>query len=87
MNNTITKTVCVFVSMFSLVFLHSSGQQLHAQGFSISRGESLVTIEYDGKLVTRYHFQDADAKKPYFWPVIGPKGKSMTRAFPMETVA
>ena len=87
MNNTFNKTVCVLVSMFALVFLHSSDQQLRAQAFSISRGESHVTIEYDGKLVTRYHFQDADAKKPYFWPVIGPKGKSMTRAFPMETVA
>ena len=77
MNNTFNKTVCVLVSMFTLVFLHSSDQQLRAQAFSISRGESHVTIEYDGKLVTRYHFQDADAKKPYFWPVIGPKGQSM----------
>ena len=60
---------------------------IQAQGFSVSCGESEVTIEYDGKLVTKYHFRDKVAMKTYFWPVIGPKGKSMTRAFPMETVA
>lgn len=57
-----------------------------AEGFSISREASQLTINYDGKLVAQYHFRDEDARKPYFWPVIGPKGKSMTRAFPMKTV-
>jgi hypothetical protein len=55
-------------------------------GFTISRDANQVTIQYDGELLTRYHFRDDDARKPYFWPVIGPKGKSMTRAFPMATV-
>lgn len=57
------------------------------EGFSVSRDSGQVTIQYDGRLVSRYHFRDSDARKPYFWPVIGPTGKSMTRAFPMETVA
>ncbi|TWU41943.1 DUF6807 domain-containing protein [Novipirellula artificiosorum] len=60
--------------------------QVRADGFSVSCEESQVTIEYDGNLVTKYHYRDTDARKPFFWPVIGPKGKSMTRAFPMETV-
>ena len=55
-------------------------------GFTVSRDAGQVTIQYDGKLVSRYHCRDKDARKPYFWPVIGPTGKSMTRAFPMETV-
>lgn len=55
-------------------------------GFSISCEASKVTINYNGKLVTNYLFHDDAAKKPYFWPVIGPTGKPMTRAFPMETV-
>ncbi|QDV25219.1 DUF6807 domain-containing protein [Aureliella helgolandensis] len=60
---------------------------LHAEeGFSISCKASKVTISYNGELVTNYLFRDSDARKPYFWPVIGPTGKSMTRAFPMETV-
>ena len=61
-------------------------QAVYADGFTITCEESQVTIEYDGKLVTQYHFRDKDARKPYFWPVIGPKGKSMTRAYPMEKV-
>jgi hypothetical protein len=33
--------------------------------------------------VTQYHFAKSVAK-PYFWPVFGPGGVSMTRAWPME---
>lgn len=87
MNKSLKQIVRVFVVICSLNLLCGLDQQLQAQGFSISHGESQVTIEYNGQLVSRYHFRDAVAKKPYFWPVIGPKGKSMTRAFPMETVA
>ena len=61
-------------------------EQPEAEGFSVSRGTDQVTIQYDGKLVSRYHFRDPLAQKPYFWPVIGPTGKSMTRAFPMKSV-
>jgi hypothetical protein len=57
-----------------------------ANGFSFSRQSDLITIEYDGKLVSRYHFRDHESRKPYLWPVIGPTGKSMTRAFPMKIV-
>jgi len=57
------------------------------EGFSVSRDADQITIQYDGKLVSRYHFRDSLARKPYLWPVIGPTGKSMTRAFPMKSVA
>ena len=57
-----------------------------AEGFSILSEASHVTVNYDGKLVAQYHFRDEAARKPYFWPVIGPTGKSMTRSYPMETV-
>ena len=56
-------------------------------GFSVSRDADQITIQFDGQLVSRYHFRDSLARKPYFWPVIGPTGKPMTRAFPMESVA
>lgn len=56
------------------------------EGFSISCESDKVTIEHNGKLVTNYLYRDNAAKKPYFWPVIGPTGKRMTRAFPMEMV-
>lgn len=56
-------------------------------GFSVSSDADQVTIQYDGQLVSRYHFRDQESRKPYLWPVIGPTGKSMTRAFPMKSVA
>ncbi len=55
-------------------------------GFSVSRDAGRVTIEYDGELVSRYYFRDQEARKPYLWPIIGPTGKPMTRAFPMKSV-
>jgi hypothetical protein len=36
-----------------------------------------------GQLVGRYH-RDARVAKPYFWPVNGPGGVPLTRAWPME---
>lgn len=75
----------VFASI-AFAMLFGMNHQVRADGFSISRQESQVTIQYDGNLVTKYHYRDADARKPYLWPAIGPKGKSMTRAFPMATV-
>jgi hypothetical protein len=38
------------------------------------------------ELVTRYH-RGPDAAKPFFWPVIGPRGVPLTRAWPMEKAA
>jgi hypothetical protein len=43
-----------------------------------------IEIRIDGKLVTDY-IPD-DGPKPYFFPLNGPSGSSMTRAFPMKKV-
>src|SRR6185436_789178 len=43
-----------------------------------------VEVKLDGKLFAGYVVDQAN--KPYLWPVIGPTGKSMMRAFPMEQV-
>lgn len=53
-------------------------------GFTISSEATQVVVKYDGKLVTNYVLDQAN--KPYFWPLIGPTGKRMTRSFPMEDV-
>ena len=34
-------------------------------------------------LVTRYHIEQGVAK-PYYWPLYGPRGVAVTRAWPME---
>lgn len=54
------------------------------KGFGIKETKSGITVTYDGKLFTRYVIDEAN--KPFLWPVIGPTGKAMTRAYPMEKV-
>ena len=86
MPNPLTHLARLAALSLSLVLPTIHPYQALAEGFTIACEDRQVTIEYDGQLVSRYHFRDVDARKPYFWPVIGPTGKSMTRAFPMETV-
>ncbi len=43
---------------------------------------SSARVLVDGALFTEYRF--LDAPRPYFFPVIGPGGREMTRAFPMR---
>jgi hypothetical protein len=43
-----------------------------------------IDFTVGGELVTRYH-KGASVAKPYFWPVVGPGGTAMTRAWPMLT--
>lgn len=54
------------------------------KGFSIEREGTNLTIRHNGKLFTRYIVDDSN--KPYLFPVIGPTGKPMTRAYPMKTI-
>ncbi len=58
---------------------------LPAAEFSVETEKDGIVIKIDNKLFTKY-VTDGEANKPYFWPLIGPTGKSMTRAFPMEDV-
>ena len=60
----------------------------NASEFSIVKEESGdIAINIDGELFTRYVTSDETGNKCYFWPVIGPGGAQMTRAFPMKDVA
>ena len=43
-----------------------------------------VAIYIDDQLFTRYVTSDTVTNKCYFWPIIGPGGIKMTRAYPME---
>ncbi len=54
-------------------------------GFAISEESDGLTITVDGDLFARYVIDQAN--KPYLWPIHGPTGKSMTRAYPMQDVA
>jgi hypothetical protein len=57
-----------------------------ADGFGLVHrpGEALDFI-VGGRLFTSYHFADG-LPRPYFHPVVGPRGRRVARAFPMEIV-
>lgn len=50
----------------------------------IRQVKDVIRVEINGALFTEYHFSDAD--RPYFYPVIGPTGKNVTRNWPMKEV-
>jgi hypothetical protein len=52
--------------------------------FTVKQHDRGVTVEIDGKLFTEYLIHTGP--KPILWPIIGPTGAKMTRAFPMEKV-
>lgn len=56
--------------------------QLEAGKFEVTQEKDGVTIKLNGKLLTRYLIKSGH--KPIFWPVIGPNGKEVTRAYPMR---
>ena len=45
-----------------------------------------IAIYIDDQLFTRYITSDKAANKCYFWPIVGPGGIKMTRAYPMQNV-
>jgi hypothetical protein len=51
-------------------------------GLSVRQDKSGVTIEVDGGPFAAYVIDEGN--KPYLWPVVGPTGKPMTRAYPMR---
>jgi hypothetical protein len=66
--------------IFGILFAVSSIAE--ADGFTVEKTKAGVTVNYDGKLFTRYII--GQSNKPFLWPVIGPNGAEMTRAYPME---
>jgi hypothetical protein len=51
-------------------------------GLAIRQDRHGVTVDVDGGPFAAYVIDQAN--KPYLWPVIGPTGKAMTRAYPMQ---
>lgn len=57
---------------------------LSAGEFTLEETPDGVTVNLDGELFTKYVKQSGT--KPILYPIVGPTGKPMTRAFPMERV-
>jgi len=57
----------------------------YGEGFvHAEQATDAVEITIDGALFTRYVYRDGP--KPYCYPIIGPTGAPVTRAYPMENV-
>ncbi|HEX4132731.1 MAG TPA: PmoA family protein [Pirellulales bacterium] len=56
----------------------------NAAEFSLEQSDRGVTVNLDGKLFTEYLIKSGT--KPILWPIIGPTGVAMTRAYPMEKI-
>ncbi len=64
----------------SIVFSTHASQSLGQVTVEKSPGGAIVKI--NGQLFTEYIIDSGD--NPYLWPIIGPTGKAMTRAYPMS---
>ena len=53
-----------------------------SSGVKITELENKIRVEINSELFTEYCYKDA--KRPYFYPVIGPTGVSVTRNWPMK---
>ncbi len=53
-----------------------------AAEFTVEKSEAGVQVKIDGKLFTEY--VKLSGSKPILWPIIGPTGIAMTRAYPMK---
>src|SRR5215471_13407743 len=51
--------------------------------FTVEKTDDGVVVKLNGELFTKY--LTLSGKKPILWPIIGPTGKPMTRAWPMDT--
>jgi hypothetical protein len=58
--------------------------ELTPPGVELRRTGSNVEVVVGGKPLTEYRTDDGP--KPYYFPVIGPTGAAVTRAYPMKTV-
>lgn len=53
-----------------------------AQSITVREADGKLRVEVGGQLFTEYHYKDV--ARPFFYPVIGPSGASMTRDWPMK---
>ena len=71
-------------SFLAVLFTAAS---LHAADNAVTIGRTVTgcfEVKVDGKPFASYVIDQAN--KPYLWPIYGPTGKQMTRAYPMQEV-
>ncbi len=67
------------------VYSSAAPEQVNdGSGVKVTDVGNKLRVEIGGQLFTEYHFRDVP--RPYFYPVIGPTGKPVTRHWPMNEV-
>ena len=72
----------ILTALFTLLAEAATGSA--EDGINITQQADRLRIEINGKLFTEYFFKDVP--RPYYYPLIGPGEKAMTRNWPMKTV-
>ena len=65
---------------FSLIFFTFANKSVAE--VTVEQSPNGAVVKIDGQLFTEYLIESGG--KPILWPIIGPTGKPMTRAFPMK---
>jgi hypothetical protein len=68
--------------IFALVLLFVLAARLPAAEITAQRSPQGVTVKIDGALFTEYLVRSGT--KPILWPILGPTGRPVTRAYPMD---
>lgn len=75
-------TKATFTSAWCIAFLLLIGvNSASAAEFTLEEHDEGINVMLDGKLFTNY--VKLSDSKPILWPIIGPHGKPITRAYPM----
>lgn len=69
-----------FLALFAIALVAARGTA--ADHVAVQPTETGVNITLDGQPFTTYLFKSG--AKPILWPIVGPTGKEMTRAYPMR---
>ncbi len=76
-----TKTGLLRIDRLLCLIGSLATSHLAAGEITIEKSAEGATVKVDGQLFTKYHIRSGN--KPILWPLIGPTGKPMTRAYPM----
>jgi len=79
MKRTTTNLLALCWGLAGLIWV---SQLSSAADLTVEKDAEGVTVNVDGKLFTRYLVKSGT--KPILWPIVGPTGKEMTRAWPMR---
>jgi hypothetical protein len=87
-----TRIVCLFAVAASFTFvtcllpprIAAESRALAAPNVELTKREGAVDVKIGGELFTTFNF-GPELPKPFFYPVLGPSGKPITRKVPVET--